>query len=104
MPKFHGEIGYAELVETSPGVWKEQITERSYFGDAIRVVGRLENTQNLNPDVVVNNEIQVMADAYAYENFSNIRYVKWMGTRWRITAVQVNRPRLILSIGSVHNG
>ena len=25
--KFYGPIGYAEMVETSPGVWDEKITE-----------------------------------------------------------------------------
>ena len=31
MAKYYGKIGYAETVETAPGVWKEQITERNYF-------------------------------------------------------------------------
>ena len=30
MAKFYGPIGYAVTVETRPGVWEEQITERSY--------------------------------------------------------------------------
>ena len=33
MAKFYGKIGYAETVETKPGVWRPKIIEKPYFGD-----------------------------------------------------------------------
>ena len=36
MAKFYGVIGYAETVETKPGVWKEQITGKMYYGELVR--------------------------------------------------------------------
>ena len=36
MAKFYGQVGYAESVETTPGVWEEQIVERDYCGDLIK--------------------------------------------------------------------
>ena len=33
MAKWFGKIGYAETVETAPGVWVEHIVEREYYGD-----------------------------------------------------------------------
>lgn len=102
--KFYGKIGYAESVETSPGVWKEKITEREYYGDIIRNARRLENGEWLNDDINVNNTISIVADAYLYEHFFNIRYVEWMHSRWKVSNVEVQRPRLVLTIGGLYNG
>lgn len=105
MAKFYGKIGYAaEMVETSPGVWTNQIVERSYYGDSTRVVRRLQSTEHLNDDVVVSNEISIVADAFANQNFHAMRYVWYMDSRWKITNVEVQPPRLILTLGGVYNG
>lgn len=105
MARFHGKVGYASSVETSPGVWKNDvITEREYFGDIVRNTRRLESGENLNDNVVVNNLISIVADAYANENFFAMRYVQWNGAYWKVTNVEVQRPRLLLTIGGVYNG
>jgi hypothetical protein len=104
MAKFYGTIGYAEKIETKPGVWKPSITERNYYGDVLKISRRLQAGENLNDDLIVNNEFSIVADPFAYENFCNMKYIKWMGTFWKITKVDVQRPRLILSIGGVYNG
>lgn len=105
MNKWYGTIGYAETVETQPGVWKEQITVRSYFGDVYKNNRRLQTTgESTNDSININNEISIIADPYAYENFHSMRYVEFMGTRWKISDVNVQYPRLILSIGGIYNG
>lgn len=104
MAKFYGAIGYASTVETKPGVWEEQITERMYCGDLIRNTRRLESSRNLNDNINVSNEVSIVADPYANENFHSMRYVKFMGTTWKITSVEVRYPRLILSVGGEYNG
>lgn len=103
MAKFYGVIGYADTVQTSPGVWENQITERPYFGDANRNVHRLETSDKLNDNIDVNNEISIVADEYAYQNFRLIKYVEFEGAKWRVTSVQVQRPRLILVMGGEYN-
>lgn len=102
--KWFGAIGYADTVETKPGVWKEQVTEQDYFGDITRISRRLQSTDQLNDDVVISNEISIVSDPYANENFHSMRYATYMGTKWKITSVEVQYPRLILSLGSVWNG
>lgn len=104
MAKFYGVIGYAETVESSPGVWKEQITERSYSGDLSRNKRRLESSGHLNDDINIANEISIVADPFAYQNFHAMRYVEFMGTKWKISDVEVQYPRLILTVGGVYNG
>jgi hypothetical protein len=104
MAKFYGAIGYAETNETSPGVWTEVITERNYYGDVIRDNRRLQAGENLNDNLTLNNIFSIVADPYAYQNFHAMRYVKWMGASWKISNVEVQRPRLLLTIGGVYNG
>lgn len=103
MAKFYGMIGYAETVETKPGVWKEQITEKPYSGDLIRNTRKLQTADQLNDNVNVANEISIISDPFANENFYSMRYVEFMGAKWKITNVEVQYPRLILTIGGVYN-
>lgn len=102
--KFSGMIGYADLVETAPGVWEEQITEHKHYGEFTRNTSRLVTSQNVNDNVDVNTEISIIADTYAVHNIQSMRYVEFLGAKWKITSVAPQYPRLILSIGGLYNG
>jgi hypothetical protein len=106
MAKFYGAVGYGETVETPPdsGVWKDVITEVSYFGDVIRNTRQSREGEYLNNDISVQNSISIVADQYANEHFFAIRYIRWAGTLWTVTDVEVQSPRLILRLGGVYNG
>lgn len=106
MAKFYGVVGYATNVENpaGSGVWIPAITTRYYRGDVIRNTRRLENGDHLNDDININNTISVVGDAYAYDNIFAIRFISWMGTNWKVTNVEVQKPRLIFTIGGVWNG
>jgi hypothetical protein len=104
MAKFHGPIGYAQSVETSPGVFTDQITEREYYGDVIRESRQWIASSQLNDNLTVNNRISIVSDDFANSNFSAMKYVIWSGVYWKISNVEIQRPRLILSLGGVYNG
>nr|DAV26744.1 MAG TPA: hypothetical protein [Caudoviricetes sp.] len=104
MAKFYGVIGYAVTKETAPGVWTEEIAEQSYYGDLTRNMRRLQDSGDLNDDINVANEISIVADPYANANFHSMRYVAFMGAKWKIIKVEVQYPRLILTLGGVYNG
>lgn len=104
MARFYGEVGYAESEVTAPGVWEDRITTRKYYGDVTSTTSRWEKGEGKNDDLDISNSISIVADAYAYEHFSAMKYVVWMKQKWRIKSVQVQRPRLILTIGGVWNG
>lgn len=97
-------IGYAVTKETAPGVWTEEIAEQSYYGDLTRNMRRLQDSGDLNDDINVANEISIVADPYANANFHSMRYVAFMGAKWKISKVEVQYPRLILTLGGVYNG
>ena len=104
MAKFYGIIGYTETKEIEPGVWDEVITERSYYGDLTRNTSRFQPSNGVNDDINISNSISVIADPYANQNFQHMRYVEFMGTKWKITNVDVQYPRIILTVGGVYNG
>ena len=103
MPKWYGKIGYGVTEETSPGVWTEEIVERQYYGDIIRNLRRLETSDQVNDNVSVSNEISIVSDPYAFENFHSIRWVEFMGSKWKVTSDEVQYPGLPLSLGGVYN-
>lgn len=104
MAKFYGPVGYGHTIETKPGVFKDEITERNYTGEVIRDTRQLQGGDKVNDDISVTNSISIMADGYASENFFAIRYVGWAGTLWKVSDIEVQRPRLILRLGGVYNG
>ena len=104
MAKFHGEIGFGVSTETAKGVWEDVISERTYFGDVVRNTRQLQDGQKVNDDISVNNSISIVADAYANEHIFAIRYIKWAGTLWKVSDVDVQSPRLLLRLGGVYNG
>lgn len=104
MPKFYGAVGYGLSVNTAPGVWVPLIEERNHRGDVLKNARRWQDGESINDDLVVTNRISIVGDEFANANFSAMRYVKWRGTYWKITSVDVQPPRLILTLGGVYNG
>ena len=104
MAKFCGVIGFAVTEETRPGIWSNVITERKYYGDVLSNTRRLQTIDQLNDDINVSNRISIVADAFANENFHSMRFVEYMGTVWKVSNVEVQRPRLILTLGGIYNG
>ena len=105
MAKFYGPIGYVEMVEYEPGLYEEQIVEHNYTGDWIRNTRKLQTSpDSVNDNVNVANELSIISDPYSTNNFLNIRYVEFMGTKWKVTSVEVKYPRLVLTIGGLYNG
>lgn len=102
--KWYGKVGYAASVMIEPGVWVDEIVERPYYGDVVRNVRKLQESGSVNDNINIANEISIVADPYANQNFHTMRYVEFMGTKWKITSVEVQYPRLTLSIGGVYNG
>lgn len=107
MAKFYGTIGYCQSVEGTgdrEGIFEDIVTERQYFGDVLQNSRRWEKGTDINDDLNISNKISIMADAFAWEHSYAIKYITWMGCRWKVTGLEIQRPRLILTIGGVYNG
>lgn len=105
MDKWYGNIGFADTIETEPGIWEEKIVEHQYYGDIISDRWKRQTTgEKTNDDINIANQISVLADPYAMNHCSKMAYVEFMGTRWKVSDIEVQYPRLIINIGSVWNG
>ena len=103
MGKWHGKIGFAKTVNTEPGVWEDQVIEKSYYGDILSSRWRRENSGGINDNINIANVISVLADSFAYENLSYMTYIEFMGTKWKISDAEVKYPRLNITMGGVYN-
>lgn len=103
MAKFYGKIGYIKTVEIEPGVWQEQSIERDYYGDVIRNISKYQMSDKVNDDINLSNTFSVISDPFASENFQHMRYIVYMGTKWKISNAEVQYPRLLISTGGVYN-
>lgn len=104
MAKFYGNIGYVQSVESAPGVWTDEVNEREYYGDVIRESKQWVSANKVNDDLTIHNRISIIADDFANNNFSAMRYVIWNGVYWKVNNIEIQLPRLILGLGGVYNG
>ena len=106
MAKFYGAVGYVfdATEEESPDCVFEKPIEKFYKGDLVKNNRRLESSDELHDDIQISNQISIVADAYALSHMFAMRYVKWMGTAWKVSTVDVETPRLILTLGGVYHG
>lgn len=105
MTKWFGKVGYSETVETVPGVWTPQDTVREYYGDVKRNSTRWTgNSESTNDNLTVNTQISIVADPFAIEKFYSMQWIEFMGTKWKITNVEPQFPRLLLTLGGIYNG
>ena len=104
MAKWYGKIGYAITVETEPGLWEEQIIESSYYGDVTTDRRKRQNSGGVNDDINLSNVISIIADPFANQNLGSMAYVECMGAKWKISDVEIQFPRLILTVGGLYNG
>jgi hypothetical protein len=104
MARYYGKIGYGVSQETVPGVWSDEITERDYYGEVLNDLRATSASEKVNDDIRLQHRISIVADAYALGNYLQIKYVEWAGSFWKVESIDVERPRLILSLGGVYNG
>ena len=106
MGLFYDIVGFVDTIEepAGSGIWIEKPIEKKYRGEIQRNSKRWENGSTLNPNVNISNTISIVADPYFHNHLNTVRYIKWLGGYWEIVSIDVQYPRLILSIGGVYNG
>lgn len=104
MAKWYGKIGYVNMVEVQPGVWEPDIIEKPYFGDTIKLTRQLQNSGEVNDNINISNQISIVADPYATNHIHKMRYAEFQGANWKVSNVDVQPPRLILTLGGLWNG
>ena len=107
MARFYGVVGFIRTVERDPenrpGIWDAVTTERTYSGEVYSLNVRWNQNGNINDDLVINHRISIIADTFMKENIGAMKYVRWQGIDWKITNIEIQHPRLILTIGGEYH-
>lgn len=104
MAKFYGNVWFMTTVESAPSYWEEKLVPMPYMGDILKnAVGWKAGVDKINDDLTINNTISIVADDFAMENLGAIKCVDWLGNKWKISDIEVDFPRLKLSIGGLYN-
>lgn len=104
MAKWHGIIGYIKPVRSAPGVYTNETIERKHYGDIIRNSrGWHAQSDGTNDNLSLSNQISILADSFATDNSGFMKYAEIMGTKWKITNIEIKYPRLLLTIGGLYN-
>lgn len=103
MAKFSGNIGFVSTVETSPGIWTNDVILRPYHGDFNRQIIRNDSGIDVNDGIKMNNEISIVCDKYIRENLHIMKFVEIDGIRWKISSITIQHPRLIITFGGLYN-
>lgn len=101
--KFCGKIGFAISEEIRPGYYKNKIVEKIYAGDLNRSYYRNDQATSVVGDVKLNNQLSIISDNFLLNNQGRIVYVEMYGTKWTVSAVEINPPRLIIEFQNVYN-
>lgn len=104
MNKWYGKIGFAQTEETRPGVWTNKIIEKNLYGDMLNPLRHWSASDNVNDDLTINIRLSVVADSFVMDNLYTIKYVELDGVLWKVTSIEPQRPRIILSLGGLWNG
>lgn len=73
-------------------------------GDIIKQSSTVQNGDKVNSDVTLNHRVSLLGDAYAFDKYFNLKWIEVDGRKWEISSVEVQRPRLIVSLGGLWNG
>lgn len=104
MAKFAGLVTYVSQVESRPGIWTDQTVSRLMRGDMLRASASSQNGDKVNSDITLNHRVSLVADDFALNEYYNIKHITINNREWEVTSVEVQHPRLIVSVGGLWNG
>lgn len=100
--KYIGKIGFAIPKQTSPGIYKESIVEKTYTGDIVRVIKHETQSSSINANITIDNQLYITLDPFVRANLQALRYATFMGAKWSITSAEVKYPRLLITLGGLY--
>lgn len=103
MARYSGLVGYGQQVEVEPGVWDTEDKEVMMKGDLLRQNANIQDS-GINDTVSLNHRVSLIGDAYAFDNYYNMKWITVNGFKWTVSAIELQRPRLIVTLGGIWNG
>lgn len=105
MARFHGKVGFLICEDDQEtGIVRNRAVEKPFYGKVMEHSRRWQTSDVVTEDLTLGNQIAITATDYAFRHASAIVYICYMGQRWKVTAIRVKGPEIILTMGGVYNG
>lgn len=110
MSKFTGLVGFITQEESIPGVWSPIENSKKMRGDLISSSAtngngsRIADSGKVNDDVSLNHRVSLLGDYYTFNNYLNIKWIQIGGRKLEVSSIELQRPRVILTVGGLWNG
>ena len=104
MSRFSGLLGFVRTELSDGGVYIEVATEVKVKGILKKISSRTYSEQEVNASVRLANEISVIGNNEIFNHLTSLKYVVWKGTKWSVTTITVEPPRVNIILGGVYNG
>lgn len=104
MSRFSGLLGFVRTELSDGGVYIEVATEVKVKGILKKISSRVYSEQEVNASVRLANEISVIGNNEIFNHLTSLKYVVWKGTKWSVTTITVEPPRVSIVLGGVYNG
>lgn len=105
MARFHDMVGFLiEEDNQDTGIPWRGVVEKPFYGRIIEPGRRFQSAENGAEDLVIGNQIAITANDYAFRHSSSISHVHYMGANWKVTAIRIKAPEIILTLGGVYHG
>ena len=105
MAKFRALIGYAIPTEVEVGVWQDVVEEHYHKGDILIDQHRWDSSSDVNDNLNISNRFSIVADKFAKEHRTQMKYIVLDGTKWKIHNVDLsNRPRIVFTVSGLYTG
>jgi hypothetical protein len=104
MSRFSGLLGFVRTELSDGGIYNEVSTEIKAKGTFRKISSRVYSEQEVNASVRLANEISVIGNNEIFNHLNSLKYVVWKGTKWSVTTITLEPPRVIIVLGGVYNG
>lgn len=97
--RYVGNLGFADTVETSPGIFEEQITSRRYRGTVTINAHRVTMEDTVNGQIKTGAMLSIMADKVLLTRAYDVRWIEYAGVKWKPSYVDIHHPRVMFTLG-----
>ena len=96
--RYSGRIGFKITAPREPGstIYVPTIVWKKYKGNVPRMMSKWT--------IDMSNTISIVADVFLSHNYRSIFAIEFAGEFWNVKNIQINPPRLEMTIGGVYTG
>lgn len=104
MARYSGLVGFRTGdAEKAPGVFTQTFVEKRMRGEIVTSRKQYIQGDQVYDDSELSNQISLVGSQFSYENYTNIKYLTYLGRKWKVISVAVEHPRIIVTLGGLYN-